>query len=1810
MAKKRQKRMSSGGYEIGRLVEQSGGMVDDVVYPTLLNENEAHKLINNTLEEKGTVKPCKGRQERFAVPFDENNPVNGIGVFYKSDGTTRLVMAAGSKLYSDTPHVVTSYDSKDDWDGGTKSKFCNTSDTPGDLTILGSILGDAGNCEDATKWTAVDATLLADETKKKYDDKSLKITINSGKTVGFAKKLKSNLIVDNTKLHVLSAYVVNGNAGTGIRLVTLDANNAVLKSSSYVTATADFTKATLKLTASEVNAAVAFAVEVKGSAAQYAWVDGIILKQITQAEYDDSGYTAPNYDDLEAIDKVQTVTFQADWEAGNLANIDTVSVPDDIKIAVENPAFSDQFDTDAEWNEGSKTNIAVTSGNIQLTGGSTSVTETTQADFQTGTLQDVEATAEGDLQLSATKTKGKRISPATDLTATSMAQDSSITWNSTEPVNTSVEINTYVGTSNSPIDIDEIKTLFSDGVLSGLVDNGNGLELEKIYENGITSLGSTTRNSLVGDYEMGWEFTVGTSPITVTKLKVFHGTTRSVTINLWRVSDQAKLASVAVDAVDGSWVEGTITPVILSANTNYIVSVNAPYSGGYYRYDSNQPYNLSNKISFVQGKSTSSLNSYPSTTNSNIQGVADIVIEEIASSGTRKETLAINGTISRALIDRKAIIDATTTQTVVGSAYDTSGNGGRKLVRLDNGWFVCAVLNGAKTQIYYYVSKDNGSSWQQLCYSVISGAYTYRSVNIASRGNFVYALVPHSVGRPLCYAINVETQTNVDIHNNYSDPDTTSGNVGISDGASIVAYNGELYEAHSSKTSTYTNSYNIRYNKGTINADGSVTWGSVEQWTIVNTSGADYHNPCIIVINNIPYVVFAYNTSQYYIGIISKNSAITTDGFHPNTGLYAKIIYNGGTYAQSNPSATVDGNRKIKVAWKCNDSTGFWNVAFSESLDNGVTWSTKVTIIDHGSYSAGEPSITCNNQNKTFVVAYDYESGYSTYRNIYLVEEENGVWGTPVRLTTSTGHQLYPSACDNFKDFIEPLVIWKDEQNTRVAFYGKWYDTSVVTVEYSTDDVTYQALPNNTEFLQNQALTNLYLKQTITNPLARYIKEDRLITQFVSATKNTAITGLSGGASLTGKYLLIKERLKTDDASVAPKLHDLTWSIQSTFDANGTWESPILSPNAGLDGTLEFEYTAPVNTTVTLEMATSSDGTSWSVWSTVTAGSIAAYKYIKFRITLATTDNTITPMAGRLAISYSGKYYATAEWVGQVFDISDINPQSSKITWTTTIPTGTSTTVETRGSYDNVSWGNWEAQTNGQAISTLNLYNQARVKLNPNVAQTETPTVSELILTVKQDGKRTIWISPIIDASQASDKSTGHISVSSTPGAGNVVAQSRSSADNGVNWGAWVDASVDGNLNHTANNHVQIRFIYTKDASIHLATISFDGTPAAAELYSGLNPGGECFFTTLLDSFLIFNGIDAPKKWDGTNAVADLGGSPPRAIYIANHKNRLFAAHSGNNPSRLYFSDVLALESWPALNFIDISPNDGDFITGLLPYDDYLIITKQRSVWVLLGSQSADFEVRRIHDGLGNIAPRALVKVNELFSFVSTEGLYVSDLSKPLLLTERIKNTWSKLNRRRLNQAAAEFFDHKIRLDVPNGSSSVNNFRIVYDVLRKAIVLEQFNAHASCYTKFVEAGQEELLFGHAGNGQVSKGDIGTTDAGEDIISTWGTKHFNFGSSATEKKIRRLRLVLVKASFPVDIEVYLVVNNVKQPVPLTVTIPASDNSEEATIELSPRDIDVRKIRSLGYEIVQRTSNGGVKFHELLQEYRVGKVRKTS
>lgn len=372
-------------------------------------------------------------------------------------------------------------------------------------------------------------------------------------------------------------------------------------------------------------------------------------------------------------------------------------------------------------------------------------------------------------------------------------------------------------------------------------------------------------------------------------------------------------------------------------------------------------------------------------------------------------------------------------KTVVASAYDTSGNGGRKLVRLDNGWLV--AVTKTNDYFYFYVDKQDGSEFIPLCYK--SGtSINNNDVTIVSNGNIVYAIYGNNTTNINSFFFNASTVSYGDLTgaSAVDSNQTAIGNVSLA----INEAKTRLYASWASKNATYPNSFNIRYAKGVIQADGSVVWGAVEQVTSANSAGQDFKNPSIIINNNHnPVIVYELNQGTTVNQIRSQYKDAN------NTWTFS-AVFNLAGYAQSSPSAifvpkSINGlaNGRIWVAWHGWDSTdtNFYNVRLSYSDDGGVTWSAMQKLTTGNTKHGMVPTITANKKNEVFIVYRDGGIG------ITQMKWANNVWGSPVNKVANSGATNPSSLYSENFDFEEPLFVY---QNTaKVGFYGSWTITDI-----------------------------------------------------------------------------------------------------------------------------------------------------------------------------------------------------------------------------------------------------------------------------------------------------------------------------------------------------------------------------------------------------------------------------------------------------------------------------------------------------------------------------------------------------------------------------------------------------------------------------------------------------------------------------------------------------------------------------------------------------------------------------------------------
>ena len=129
--------------------------------------------------------------------------------------------------------------------------------------------------------------------------------------------------------------------------------------------------------------------------------------------------------------------------------------------------------------------------------------------------------------------------------------------------------------------------------------------------------------------------------------------------------------------------------------------------------------------------------------------------------------------------------------------------------------------------------------------------------------------------------------------------------------------------------------------------------------------------------------------------------------------------------------------------------------------------------------------------------------------------------------------------------------------------------------------------------------------------------------------------------------------------------------------------------------------------------------------------------------------------------------------------------------------------------------------------------------------------------------------------------------------------------------------------------------------------------------------------------------------YNGTHDVP-VSGMPAALDYIRVHRNRCFVAGATGALSRLYYSALGDCTSWStSTDFIDISAEDGDIITGLgEPLFDGLPIYKKFSTWVLRGATPATWVLINISKNTGAKNHRTIANFNnvQLFDSVGPNG--------------------------------------------------------------------------------------------------------------------------------------------------------------------------------------------------------------------------------
>ena len=334
-----------------RLVDFSGGL-NTTISGSLLNSNEAQVAINTSLEQKGTIRPRRGRRKRYTEDFAPT-AVTGLGVYYKNDGTSRILVTSNDKIYADAPHMSVKWTEKADWEieGTETSGYLTTAYKEGSITANQQELGLAGKCEDATLWYVIDGVLSTTTTNPYFEgSKAMEVLIDTGKTS--AKAYVPTLSpIDSTKFAVLVGYVRRDTA-TNIKLVGLTSGNTVSKSGVLITSTS-WVKTFMKLSSAELLNIAKVGVEVTGTANQRAFLGGMYFRYITEDEYNNASYEPPEITAYEVYDIVYEYNTSTSFNNGTKTNL--TNVGDTLALSPEFSEGTKVYTSQADFDAGTKT---------------------------------------------------------------------------------------------------------------------------------------------------------------------------------------------------------------------------------------------------------------------------------------------------------------------------------------------------------------------------------------------------------------------------------------------------------------------------------------------------------------------------------------------------------------------------------------------------------------------------------------------------------------------------------------------------------------------------------------------------------------------------------------------------------------------------------------------------------------------------------------------------------------------------------------------------------------------------------------------------------------------------------------------------------------------------------------------------------------------------------------------------------------------------------------------------------------------------------------------------------------------------------------------------------------------------------------------------------------------------------------------------------------------------------------------------------------------------------------------------------------
>lgn len=266
-----------------------------------------------------------------------------------------------------------------------------------------------------------------------------------------------------------------------------------------------------------------------------------------------------------------------------------------------------------------------------------------------------------------------------------------------------------------------------------------------------------------------------------------------------------------------------------------------------------------------------------------------------------------------------------------------------------------------------------------------------------------------------------------------------------------------------------------------------------------------------------------------------------------------------------------------------------------------------------------------------------------------------------------------------------------------------------------------------------------------------------------------------------------------------------------------------------------------------------------------------------------------------------------------------------------------------------------------------------------------------------------------------------------------------------------------------------------------------------------------CDFENFLNEVYITNNQDPPFKWNGSGngSAQTVPTGLTDAKFTKQFNNYLFLANvvvSGTrHGSRIYWSNLKDTSTWTATDFIDVSQNDGQEITGIRVLADRLVVYKTRSIYNLffIGDPDVPFILPgggKSNSAVGCVSGYSIQEVNNGHVFLSSDGFYFYDGNNSFKISDKINTTVLGLNTTRFDQCVSLVQKTKNRYwaSLPSSGQTNNDRVLVWDYFNNAWSI-YVGLNAAAMATFFVNGDEERPYFFDYAGFAYRADNGTSD---------------------------------------------------------------------------------------------------------------------